>query len=551
MQKRCMFICAKVQIKLPFDAFYNKVFQENLYLCLMQKIFNIAGPCIPGDHYMLPALERNEHINSLIVNKQYFVIHAARQTGKTTLLNSLEWEINESSQYIGLYCSLETVQGINDPKEGIPAIARSIQSAISINSHLSELNFLERSDINNYNNIIKEGFYGLCKKLSLPLIVFFDEADCLSNGTLITFLRQLRDGFVNRTRAPFPHSIALVGMRDIRDYKGKIRENGQTLGSANPFNIITKSLTIGNFTLEEVRRLYLQHTEDKGQVFEDAAIEKAFYWTQGQPWLVNALARECVMEILREDFSKPITEDLIDQASQNIMDRCDTHIDSLLERLKEERVKNVIQPIILGEEASIPIFHDDTQYCIDLGIIKQDEGKLLPSNHIYNEVIMRTLNADTQFYLYDKIKPDWISKDGKIDMNGLLKGFQDFWRENSDIWSEKYQYKEAAPHLIMQAFLQRVINGGGTINREYATGRRRIDLCVNYKNNRYLVELKLWYNEKTISEGIEQLSDYLDRLGEKEGWLVVFDQKTGKSWDEKIFWETHETSGKTLHLVGC
>jgi hypothetical protein len=56
---------------------------------------------------------------------------------------------------------------------------------------------------------------------------------------------------------------------------------------------------------------------------------------------------------------------------------------------------------------------------------------------------------------------------------GLLKAFQEFLRENSEIWVEKYEYKEAAPHLILQAFLQRVIKRGGEIIRKYASGRRQ------------------------------------------------------------------------------
>jgi len=516
----------------------------------MQKIFNIAGPCIPGKHYMLPALERNAHLKSLIDNEQYFVIHAARQTGKTTLLNSLEQELNERGQFIALYCSLETVQSITEPKEGIPAVARAIDLAVYYNKYLSDFGFINDLDTGDYTNLVRKGIARLCEKINKPLIILFDEIDCLSNGTLITFLRQLRDGFVNRTRAPFPHSIALVGMRDIRDYKDKIRGRGETLGSASPFNIITKSLTIGNFTKEEVKRLYLQHTEDKGQAFDEAAIEKAYHWTQGQPWLVNALARECVMEILMEDYSKPITEKLIDQAAQNIMDRRDTHIDSLLERLKEDRVRKVIEPVIVGNELNISKLSDDTQYCLDLGIIKDENNRLVPSNPIYAEVIIRTLSYDTQYALYSSEKNVWV-KEGKLDMNGLLQGFQEFWRENSDIWIEKYQYKEAAPHLILQAFLQRLINGGGDITREYATGRRRIDLCVNFAGNKYPVELKLLYNNKTIGEGIEQLSGYMDSLNEKEGWLVVFDQKSDKPWDEKISWETRKENGKILHVVGC
>ena len=516
----------------------------------MRKIFNIAGPCIPGDHYLLPALERNKQVQSLIESKQYFVIHAARQTGKTTLLKSLVEEYNNEGNYFALYCSLESVQSFSEPKEGIKEILNNIAYMADNIDGFSHIDVKKDIDKEDTSIMIKKAISNICKGLDKPLILLFDESDCLSNGTLITFLRQLRDGFVNRVSIPFAHSVALVGMRDIRDYKGKIREYRETLGSASPFNIITKSLTIGNFTREEVKRLYLQHTEDKGQLFEEQAIEKAYYWTQGQPWLVNALARECVMEILMDDFSKPITEELIDQAAQNIMNRRDTHIDSLLERLKEERVKNVIQPVLLGS-LDYSAIDDDAQYCIDLGLIKNDNGELKPSNPLYAEVIARTLTYDTQHQLTNVIKPVWAKDNGTIEMKGLLEAFQQFWRENSNIWIEKYQYKEAAPHLIMQAFLQRVINGGGDIIREYATGRRRIDLCVNYKNNKYPVELKLFYNEKTIPEGIEQLSDYMDSLGEKEGWLVVFDQKTDKSWDEKIFWKTHDINGKTLHVVGC
>ena len=115
-------------------------------------------------------------------------------------------------------------------------------------------------------------------------------------------------------------------------------------------------------------------------------------------------------------------------------------------------------------------------------------GEIFPANKIYNEVIIRTLSYDTQFQLIQKVKNNWIDHSGHIDINGLLRGFQQFWRENADIWIEKYEYKEAAPHLILQAFLQRIINGGGTILREYASGRERMDLCVIYENNKYPIE---------------------------------------------------------------
>jgi hypothetical protein len=242
---------------------------------------------------------------------------------------------------------------------------------------------------------------------------------------------------------------------------------------------------------------------------------------------------------------------LVEQAIQNIILRRDTHIDSLLDKLKDMRVRRIIEPIILGKSNSISISNDDTQYCLDLGLLKLVNGEILPANKIYNEVIIRTLSSDTQFELIQKIKPNWVDEHGKIDMTGLLKGFQQFWRENADIWVEKYEYKEAAPHLILQAFLQRIINGGGTILREYASGRERMDLCVIFGNNKYPIELKIRYSKSVVREGIEQLANYMRTLGETIGWLVIFDRDISKKWDKKIFWVTENYEGNTIHVVGC
>ena len=516
----------------------------------MKKFFNIAGPCIPGEHYMLPALERNPEIQSLIDKNQYFVIHAARQTGKTTLLKSLVKQLNDEGTYYALYCSLEAVQGINEPKEGMAQIISNLKKALYFEKIEAKDNFAKGIDNNEFTTAIYLSLAKFSEELGKPFVLLFDEADCLSNGTLITFLRQLRDGYVNRGNIPFVHSIALVGMRDIRDYKARVRDESLTLGSASPFNIITESLSLGNFTENEVASLYQQHTDSTGQIFEKEAIEKAYYWTQGQPWLVNALARECVEKILKNDYSHSVTQKHIDQAAENIMIRRDTHIDSLLERLKEERVKKVVQPVLLGN-LDYNLADDDTSYCIDLGIIKSEAGKLLPSNPIYKEVIVRTLTLTSQHQLEGLYPNIWIDEKGNLKFNELLYEFQQFWRENSDVWVEKYQYKEAAPHLILQAFLQRVINGGGHIDREYATGKKRMDLCVHFGDRKYPIEIKLWYGDKTVAEGVDQLSAYMDTIGEKEGWLVIFDRTPEKSWDEKIYWHEQVVGKKVIHVLGC
>jgi hypothetical protein len=500
---------------------------------------------------MVPVLNRYKEVYRLIEQGHYFVIHAARQTGKTTLIKALVNYYNAEGSYYALYCSLESVQVFTDPKDGIPEALSNLRLALKYSNLPYKNEFAQNINKESYSTQIGDALKDYCSLLDKPLIIFIDEIDGLQNGTLITFLRQLRDGYITRPEINFVHSIALVGMRNIRDYKSKLRDNKLTLGSTSPFNIISDSLLITNFSISEVELLYQQHTEATGQVFEQIVIEKIFDQTDGQPWLVNAIAREIIQKILDNDYSKAITIELVEQAIQNIILRRDTHIDSLLDKLKEHRVRHIIEPIILGKTNAINISDDDTQYCIDLGLLKIVNGEIFPANKIYNEIIIRTLSYDTQFQLIQKVKNNWISSTGHIDITGLLKGFQQFWRENSDIWIEKYAYKEAAPHLILQAFLQRIINGGGTIIREYASGRERMDLCIIYEDNKYPIELKIKYSKSVVQDGIEQLSNYMTTLGENTGWLVIFDRTNTKNWDEKIFWQTENLEGKTIHIVGC
>jgi hypothetical protein len=214
-----------------------------------------------------------------------------------------------------------------------------------------------------------------------------------------------------------------------------------------------------------------------------------------------------------------------------------------MERLKEERVRKVIQPLLMGEELGIDKLSDDYLYTRDLGLIRDSGKKTEPSNPIYAEVMVRALNWSVQEAIkdgYENYAAIRYMENGKLDMNYLISDFQEFWRENSEIWINRYkenfyQYDEAAPHLVFQAFLQRVINGGGSIIREMALGKRRADLCVVYEGQKYPIELKILKNEKTIPDGLEQLSAYMDRCGAERGWLVVFDRDAGKSWDEKLY----------------
>jgi hypothetical protein len=513
----------------------------------MEKYFNIAGPCFPDEHYMLPALERLPGIMRIVEQRSYFVLHAARQSGKTTALMALVDEINQKGTMNALYFTVESVQMFTDPNEGIPRIVERMRSALDNHSVFKSFAASEAAQTSD----VREFLSGAATASEKPLVIFFDEVDCLSDDTLVTFLRQLRDGYVTRKSTPFPASIALVGMRDIRDYKARIRPDGQTLGSASPFNIITEDLTLGNFKEEDVKRLYAQHTEATGQVFEPEAVSLAWKFTRGQPWLVNALARECVMKIHDGNYGEPITAEDISTAKEKIIRARGTHVDSLMERLKEPRVRRVVEPVILGAARSAPRNDDDYRYVLDLGILRENENyALVPGNPMYAEILLRYLSFDEQQqFRMDYPTPFWLKGDGSLDMPALMAEFQRFWRENSESHKEVYGYKEAMPHLVMMAFLQRVVNGGGHIAREMALGSGRLDLCVEFGAFRYAVELKMKRNFSP-EKSYPQLVGYLDRLGLPEGWMAVFDEDKSKPWDEKLFLRDETVNGKTLHIVG-
>jgi len=371
----------------------------------MRKKFNIAGPCRPHKHYMLETRERCKGLLELINEEEYFVIHAARQSGKTTLLLELSQQLNEAGEYYALYCSLETVQGIDDPKEGIPAILNVITNLVKFHQSLKRYPFADQVDYGAFNVALMEAFAYFCQELDKPLVVLFDEVDCLSNGTLISFLRQLRNGYINRSLMPFVHSIALVGMRNIRDYKGKIRKDPDTLGSASPFNIVKTSKTLRNFVPDEITKLYAQHTQATNQVFSQEVVESVYHHTQGQPWLVNAIACEIVEQILEGDVSREILPQHVEQAVQTLILRRDTHIDSLMERLKEARVQRILEPVIIGENKRYDLLDDDYQYVLDLGLLREASKKRVPANPIYGEIIIRTLSSEVQMAIGE---PDYL-----------------------------------------------------------------------------------------------------------------------------------------------
>jgi hypothetical protein len=357
-----------------------------------------------------------------------------------------------------------------------------------------------------------------------PLVILLDEIDALQDHVLISTLRQLRAGYSRRPHL-FPASVALIGLRDVRDYK--IKSGGSPrLGTTSPFNIAVRSIILRNFEVDEVSALLEQHTAETGQPFKAEALERVWYLTQGQPWLVNALAKTAVEELVT-DVNQPITVNDIDTAKELLIIRRQTHLDQLTDKLREPRVRHVIEPLLAGGSLTdIPL--DDLDYVTDLGLVIQQQGGVQIANPIYKEVIPRTLALVPQASL-PAITPGWLTADGRLDPDKLLAAFLEFWRQHGQPLLQSAPYHEIAPHLVLMAFLHRVVNGNGTIEREYAIGSRRMDLLVRYGEVRLALELKVWRDgsKEPLAEGLNQIDSYLNGLGLETGWLVIFDQRSG------------------------
>ncbi len=517
----------------------------------MRPSFNTAGPCFPDEHYMLPPEDRLGRVMQLIDEGRYFTLHAGRQTGKTTSAQWLCEHYNAGQKFRAMWVDLETARENPDPASAFQIILDKLDA--SVTGWLPELGLPPSRDelSRTPQTALVRYLQDLAARSPLPLVVLIDEADVLVGPTMVSFLTQLRDGYLDRRKKRFPHSIALVGMRTVRDFmlKQEDRLPMGWLGTASPFNVNVEAALLRAFTPAEVEALLFQHTKATGQRFEPEAVARIFYLSQGQPWLVNSLADRIVDRDL-QDRSLPVKVEHVDAAKEAIILERRTHIDSLIARLREPRVRKIIDPMLAGERTAGDVLDDDFSYVLGLGLIRVHERRYEIANPIYREVIPRAISLVQQMQITND-PPAYVRPDGSLDMPKLMADWQVFWREDGHLAAEGFGYRESGPHLMLMAFLQRIINGGGRIEREFGLGRGALDLLVEWRGTRHVIEVKVRRDTQTEERALEQVTGYLDKLGLDEGWLVLFDLRSTLPWKERLTIRLIETAGKRVHLVGC
>jgi hypothetical protein len=500
---------------------------------------------------MLPPEERlvGAQLHRYIRDSLYWVLHAPRQTGKTTFLLGWMREINATENNVACYVTVEACQRVTDVNEAIRIISHNICLAAMQ---------MGLPDPAPEKSVPETLFTDTLKRLSelvapQSLVILFDEVDVLEGDVMIRFLRLLRGSYMTRGIGRFPVSIALVGMRDLKDYITASKD-GVAPNPGSPFNIKEDSVILKNFSKDSITRLFAQRTVETGQEITSEALDYVYEQSKGQPWIVNNLFKRVTMRVLNEDSTETVTVAHLMEARRQMIQARETHLDSLIYRLENPAVRYVMQTLISGVPDPEMADSEGFRLCLDLGLVTVEQGTPQVANPIYREVLARQMTYSPQLAIPFP-EWQWLLPDGNLDMDKLLKEFQKFWRRNAYIWEQKSDYSEAFPHLLLMAFLQRILNGGGRIEREYAAGRGRMDLAVEYNGKWFIIEIKLIHDYDTPQsveeEGLEQIARYRDKIDPAaQSYLVIFDRRSKSlqlQWEERIQWK----QAGNIAVLGC
>ena len=485
-------------------------------------------------------------------------MHAPRQTGKTSTLLAMAERLNSGGEYRCLYANVEAAQAVRKDFGAAVRIVLSqfVSRARSIlqddSAHALRSKVLENEPPGSALNEFLGRWSAASPK---PLVLLIDGIDCLAGDPLISVLRQIRSGCDRRPEL-FPQSMVLCGVRDVRDYRLFSSANKSYTFGGSAFNIKAKSLRLGNFTKTEVRALLAQHEAETGQDFADGALARIWDLSRGQPWLVNALAAGACSA---SEVDRCIDAVAIDDAKEALILARATHLDQLADKLREDRVRRVVEPLLAGSGAPGDLPPDDLDYVVDLGLVRID-GSVEIANPIYREVVPRQLT-----YLMERFIPHrtawYVDAGGNLEVAKLLEAFQVYFRENAEHWANRFGYREAGPQLLLQAFLQRIVNAGGRLEREYGLGRGRTDLLIQWPGSgdptrvrSHVIECKVVRQgrsaEGTIRTGLAQTARFMDRCRAESGHLVIFDGRQGRTWQVRLFRRSETEAGKAITVWG-
>lgn len=506
----------------------------------MQKKFNDTGLCVPNRHYMVDISSKIERIMRLIEVGEYFAINRPRQFGKTTVLWRLADYLNRQGDYLVFNVSFEGIGDVPFASEEsfCSALLDTIgQSLMFSRPELGEYFEQEARHIKSFKELSR-WITQYVRALDKRAVLLIDEVDKSSDSQMfLHFLGMLRHKYLERNGGQDYtfQSVILAGVHDVKTLKLKIRPDAEHKYNS-PWNIAVDFTVDLSFNPDEIGTMLREYQQEKQIDMEIPALaEKLYYYTSGYPYLVSKLCKFIDEAILPKRGGNEWTLADVDEAFKMITKESysTTLFDSLAKNLENdpELYELVFQIVMNGKRfaftSSNPVIHRAGLY----GILAESEGMCAVHNRIFEQriyahmlskaVMSQTINAFPS--------SEFFTEDG-LNLPLILQKFQAFMKEH---YSHKdQQFLEREGRLLFLAFLKPIINGKGFEFKEpNVAEERRMDIVITYGRQRYVIELKRWDGEKAHQKGLQQLSDYLDMYGLKEGYLLIYDftqQKTYK-----------------------
>lgn len=221
------------------------------------------------------------------------------------------------------------------------------------------------------------------------------------------------------------------------------------------------------------------------------------------------------------------------------------NIDMDIKAISEELYELTKSILIDGEQIVFNRLNSIISIGVTYGIFKKGEDGLEISNKIFEDIIysymISKIRATANNMSLYNIKSKFIERNGELNIEKILKGFQQFMHIekrtecNQELnKSNYYNYLEKHGVLLFLSFIKPIINGTGFDFKEIQIlEEKRLDLVITYNNFKYIIEMKIWRGSKYYEEGINQLCDYLNINGLENGYLLVFNFNKNKQYKEE------------------
>lgn len=519
------------------------------------RTFGTRGSVQPDRHYVVPRTAEIKDFINRVKDGRYIVLFAPRQTGKTTFFRlALATLAVEDPTYFPIQLSFDIYKNFSPPdfyELLCKRIRKQIENVFQKRGHvLSEAltQLLDNATFSHHGSML-EFFEDFASLLAVEygeqrIVFIIDEFDGIPPAAVSDFLHTLRHIYHFEDDRCL-YSVGIVGVKNITQLNYD--------RSISPFNI-QDEFHLPNFTLEQMRDLFGQYTDEVGQLVVPEVIESIHRQTAGQPFLVNRFGQILATEL---DIPKtePITMVHFAQAYTQLLRERNTNIDHLLTNIRKERQFESLLMRIISYERGIP-FSLDNELMNELaiyGVIRSGaDGMCEIVNPIYQHRIFQTFKP-----LFNGLEDDYFSEDTdtsfidyltpggrQIEMGQLLENFRAFiTRAGFRILQVPDTPQEYIGQHLLYAYLDQFVRTvGGTMFLEVPTGRGRLDLLILHNQQKYIVETKIWEGARRYAAGKQQLAAYLKSEDATEGYYVVFDHRQNP---EPIV-ETETVSGLTL-----